>query len=142
VQNCLESLEHRRKYNIPRTVFSDRADINSKRFLGIYKDEKQTRGKQNSMLRVVWQFCKTRVIFSTVFYSISIFFELLAPVVFLTLTLDILEEEILKVNGTKLINVNETSNEVTFLIQFFQINKNNLNFPDSSNRPYKNVQTL
>jgi hypothetical protein len=123
-------------------VFSDRADLNSKRFLGIYKDEKQTRGiMKGSMLRVAWQFCKTRVIFSTVFYSISIFFELLAPVLFLTLTLDILEEESLKVNGT-LINVNETSNEVTFLIQFFQVNKNNLNVPDSSNGPYKNVQTL
>lgn len=121
VVNCLESLEHRKKYKIPRTVLSDRADINGKRFIGIYKDEKQTRGKKNgSMLRVAWHFCKTRIIFASIFYAFSTFFALLGPVLFLTLTLDLLEGENLNSNGT-LINQNMTSNEVRIRLGVLQL---------------------
>lgn len=111
VASCLESLEHRKRYKIPKTALSDRADINGKRFLGIYKDEKQTRGKKKgSMLRVVWNFCRTRIIFASLFHTLSTIFGLLGPVLFLTLTLDLLEgESFAKINefNTTASNLNE-----------------------------------
>jgi hypothetical protein len=84
----------RKKYElnvIP--TYNDRADVNGKRLLGIYKDEKQTRGNHGSMMKVAWNFCKTRVIIASIFYTLSTLSALCAPVIFLKMTLDELEKE-------------------------------------------------
>lgn len=94
----IEKNHGRKKYEM--TVippYNDRADVNGKRLLGIYKDEKQTRGSRHgSMMKVAWNFCKTRVIIASLFYTLSTLSALCAPVIFLKLTLDSLE------NGTVL----------------------------------------
>lgn len=81
-------------------TYSDRADDNGKRLLAIYKDEKQTRGKHGSMMKVAWNFCKTRVIIASIFYTLSTLSALCAPVIFLKLTLDTLEKEIEPIEPT------------------------------------------
>lgn len=96
-----DSLQNRKKYEIPVIPsFSDRADINGKRLLGIYKDEKQSRGKHGSMMRVAWKFCRTRIIISSFFYMLSILSALVAPVIFLRMTLENLEKEAMTANNT------------------------------------------
>jgi len=67
--------------------------VNGKRLLGIYKDEKQSHGKHGSMFKVAWNFCKTRIIISSIFYTLSTLSALSAPVFFLKLTLDQLDAE-------------------------------------------------
>lgn len=84
---------------------SDRADDNGKRLLAIYKDEKQTRGKHGSMMKVAWNFCKTRVIIASIFYTLSVLAALCAPVIFLKLTLEVLETE----NGIQSLTANSTN---------------------------------
>lgn len=90
----MDTISNRKKYELSvMPTFSDRADENGKRLLGIYKDEKQTKGKHGSMLKVAWNFCKTRVIIASIFYTLSTLSALSAPVFFLKLTLDTLETE-------------------------------------------------
>lgn len=90
----MEPLENRRKYNLDfLPPFNDRADVNGKRLLGIYKDEKQTRGRHGSMMKVAWIFCRTRVIIASIFYTLSTLSALCAPVIFLRMTLDDIERE-------------------------------------------------
>lgn len=90
----MESSHSRKKYELSVVpTYSDRADINGKRLLGIYKDEIQSRGKDISMMKVAWNFCKTRVIIASIFYTLSTLSALSAPVIFLKLTLDSLEDE-------------------------------------------------
>ncbi|KAG5671790.1 hypothetical protein PVAND_001966 [Polypedilum vanderplanki] len=90
----MDSAENRKKYELDVTLpFSDRADVNGKRLLGIYKDEKQSHGRHGSMMKVVWNFCKTRVIVASIFYTLSVLSSLCGPVIFLKMTLDTLENE-------------------------------------------------
>lgn len=90
----MDSAENRKKYELNITLpYNDRADVNSKRLLGIYKDEKQSHGKHGSMMKVVWNFCKTRVIVASIFYTLSILCALSAVVIFLKMTLDELEND-------------------------------------------------
>lgn len=92
--NAMDSDHARRKLDLTVVpTFSDRADVNGKRFLGIFKDEKQSNGKHSSMMKVVWNFCKTRVIIASIFYIISTLLALICPVIFLKMTLDSLENE-------------------------------------------------
>lgn len=110
----MESSQNRKKYDLTVTpTYNDRADVNGKRLLGIYKDEKQTRGKHGSMMKVAWNFCKTRVIIASIFYTLSTLLALCAPVIFLQLCLNSLENEALlrdTVNGTETTALNSTSN--------------------------------
>lgn len=95
-----DSLQNRKKYEIPVIPsFSDRADINGKRLLGIYRDEKQSKGKHGSMMRVAWKFCRTRIVISSFFYMLSILSALVAPVIFLRMTLETLEKEAILANN-------------------------------------------
>lgn len=90
----MDSVENRKKYEMDFTLpFNDRADVNGKRLLGIYKDEKQSHGRHGSMMKVVWNFCKTRVIVASIFYTLSVFSSICAPVIFLKMTLDAIESE-------------------------------------------------
>lgn len=90
----MDSAENRKKYELDFTMpYNDSADVNGKRFLGIYKDEKQSHGRHGSMMKVVWNFCRTRVIVSSIFYTLSVLCALTAPVIFLKMTLDSLESE-------------------------------------------------
>lgn len=92
--NAIESDQSRRKLELTVVpTYNDRADVNGKRFLGIFKDEKQSKGKHSSMMKVAWNFCRTRVIIASVFYTISTLLALICPVIFLKLTLDTLENE-------------------------------------------------
>lgn len=92
--NTMDSDHARRKLDLTVVpTFNDRADVNGKRFLGIFKDEKQSNGKHSSMMKVVWNFCKTRVIIASIFYTLSTLFALICPVIFLKMTLDSLENE-------------------------------------------------
>lgn len=102
ITSSMDTIESHRKYQIPRTTFQDSANVNSKRFLGIYKDEKQSRGRRNgSMLRVAWKFCRTRIIFASLFHTLSTLFGLCGSLIFLTLTLTSLQNESnLKANQT------------------------------------------
>lgn len=78
-------------YDLPH---NDRATVNGKRLLEIYKDEKQSRGtKKVSMFKIVWKFCRTRVIVASIFWTISIILYLLSPVIFLQMTLEALDSE-------------------------------------------------
>lgn len=78
-------------FDLPHT---DRATVNGKRLLEIYKDEKQSRGTKNvSMLKIAWKFCKTRVIVASIFWTMSIVLYLLSPVIFLKMTLEALDIE-------------------------------------------------
>lgn len=82
---------NRISYDLPHT---DRATVNGKRLLEIYKDEKQSRGtKDVSMLKIAWKFCKTRVIVASIFWTMSIILYLLSPVIFLKMTLEALDYE-------------------------------------------------
>lgn len=90
----MDSAENRKKYELDITLpYNDSADVNGKRLLGIYKDEKQSHGRHGSMMKVVWNFCKTRVIVASLFYTLSVLCALSAPVIFLKMTLDALELE-------------------------------------------------
>jgi hypothetical protein len=90
----MDSDQSRRKLDLTVVpTFNDRADVNGKRFLGIFKDEKQSNGKHSSMLKVAWNFCKTRVIIASIFYTVSTLLALICPVIFLKMTLDTLENE-------------------------------------------------
>ena len=90
----MESSQSRKKYELAVVPpYNDRADINGKRLLGIYKDEKQARGQHGSMMKVAWNFCKTRVIIASIFYMLSTLSALCGPVIFLKYTLDTLEKE-------------------------------------------------
>lgn len=90
----VDSSQHRKKYEMSVIPpYNDRADVNGKRLLGIFKDEKQTRGTNGSMMKVAWNFCKTRVIIASVFYTLSTLLSLCAPVIFLRLTLNLLRQE-------------------------------------------------
>lgn len=74
--------------------YSDRANVNGKRLLEIYKDEKQSRGTKNvSMFKIAWKFCKSRVIVASIFWTLSIVLSLLSPVIFLKSTLEALDVE-------------------------------------------------
>lgn len=96
-----EGGENMKKTEVPvRTPLSDSADVNGKRLLSIYKDEKQTHGKHGSMMKVIWNFCKTRVIVASFFWTLSTIFSLVAPVVFLKMTLDVLKAESMSKNDT------------------------------------------
>lgn len=119
-----DSLQNRKKYEIPVIPsFGDRADINGKRLLGIYKDEKQSRGKHGSMMRVAWKFCRTRVVISSFFYMLSILSALVAPVIFLRMTLETLEKETILTNNTTDTDssqeLNSRTNESIFKIMEF-----------------------
>lgn len=106
----MDASQNRKKFEVIPT-YNDRADVNGKRLLGIYKDEKQTRGKHGSMMKVAWNFCKTRVIIASLFYTLSTLFALCAPVIFLNLALNTLESErsgLLTINGTNPIQLNTT----------------------------------
>lgn len=105
----IESSPNRKKYELPVIpTYNDRADVNGKRLLGIYKDEKQTRGKHGSMMKVAWNFCKTRVMIASIFYTLSTLSALCAPVIFLKLTLDSLEN-----STTSTLALNSTATNVT-----------------------------
>lgn len=66
---------------LPKSTYSDSCEVNGKRLLGIYKDQEQTRGqKRASLFMTCNKFCRTRIIFATLIYMISIFLELFAPV--------------------------------------------------------------
>lgn len=115
----------RKKYDL--TVippYNDRADVNGKRLLGIYKDEKQTRGtRHGSMMKVVWNFCKTRVIVASLFYTLSTLSALCAPVIFLKLALDSIE------NGTvPQLVINGTSSAPNSTFTMFNVYKFDLSF--------------
>lgn len=88
-----KNTEYRPSVEFPHFNACDSADVNGKRLLGIYKDEKQSHGKHGSMMKIIWNFCKTRVLVASFFWTLSTIFSLLAPVVFLKLTLDVLEVE-------------------------------------------------
>lgn len=116
----------RKKYEMTAIPpYNDRADVNGKRLLGIYKDEKQTKGtRHGSMMKVAWNFCKTRVIIASLFYTLSTLLALCAPVVFLKMTLDSLENgKVLQpaVNGT-----NQTLSNTS--IAMFNVYKFNISF--------------
>ncbi|XP_070489977.1 ATP-binding cassette sub-family C member 12-like isoform X2 [Chironomus tepperi] len=98
----MDSAENRKKYELDITLpYNDSADVNGKRLLGIYKDEKQSHGRHGSMMKVVWNFCKTRVIIASLFYTLSVLCALSAPVIFLKMTLDALDgESLITSNGT------------------------------------------
>lgn len=103
-------------------TYNDRADVNGKRLLGIYKDEKQTKGSRHgSMMKVAWNFSKTRVIIASIFYTLSTLFALCAPVVFLKLTLDSLENA----SGQQS-PLNETTTNATAAM--FNVYKFNISF--------------
>lgn len=110
----------RKKYDmtvIP--TYNDSADVNGKRLLGIYKDEKQTRGRHGSMLKVAWNFCKTRVIVASIFYTLSTLSALCAPVVFLKMTLNSLENRTASqsfTNGT----MSNASNTPNAMFNFYK----------------------
>lgn len=105
----IEASPNRKKYELPVIpTYNDRADVNGKRLLGIYKDEKQTKGKHGSMMRVAWKFCKTRVMIASIFYTLSTLSALCAPVIFLKLSLDSLE------SSTPQTTQNATASDVLF----------------------------
>lgn len=109
----MEPVENRRKYNLSfQPPFNDRADVNGKRLLGIYKDEKQTRGRHGSMMKVAWIFCRTRVIIASIFYTLSTLSALCAPVIFLKKTLGDIEKENLNRSELELISANSTVTEM------------------------------
>ena len=63
---------------LPKGTYRDGCEINSKRLLGIYKDEITTKGEQAvSLLRVVWKFCSTRILVASVFHILTTLFGLL-----------------------------------------------------------------
>lgn len=131
----MDTVSNRKKYDLNLVpTYNDRADINGKRLLGIYKDEKQTKGKHGSMMKVAWNFCKTRVIIASIFYTLSTLSALCAPVIFLKMTLNSLEKESI---GNPISSSNETgklvdpmthltANETIFDI--FKIVRFNFNF--------------
>lgn len=109
--------ENMKKSEVPVTFpISDSADVNGKRLLSIYKDEKQTHGKHGSMMKIIWNFCKTRVIVASFFWTLSTIFSLLAPAVFLKMNLDVLKAESESKNSTL---TNNTENQI-FLFKLFQ----------------------
>lgn len=121
----IESSPNRKKYELPVIpTYNDRADVNGKRLLGIYKDEKQTRGKHGSMMKVAWNFCKTRVMIASIFYTLSTLSALFAPVVFLKLTLDSLENSTLPTTSN--MEFNSTASNVT--INMFKVLKFDFSF--------------
>lgn len=112
--------DNTKKSEVPVTVpFSDSADVNGKRLLSIYKDEKQTHGKLGSMMKIIWNFCKTRVIVASFFWTLSTIFALLAPVVFLKMTLDVLKAESRSRYET-ISNRTEFNESQIILFKFFQ----------------------
>uniref|UniRef100_A0A336MBC3 CSON012647 protein n=1 Tax=Culicoides sonorensis TaxID=179676 RepID=A0A336MBC3_CULSO len=75
--------------SIPDASKFDGAEINAKRFLGKFKDNVQKCGTSKlSMMKVVFQFCCTRLIFATIFHIFAVMFEILAPTLFLKLFFD------------------------------------------------------
>lgn len=109
----VEPVENRKKYNFDFVPpFNDRADVNGKRLLGIYKDEKQTRGRHGSMMKVAWIFCRTRVIIASIFYTLSTLSALCAPVIFLKMTLDDIEKENVARSELELTSANSTVTEM------------------------------
>lgn len=99
-------------YDLP---FSDRASVNGKRLLEIYKDEKQSRGTKNvSMMKIAWNFCRSRVIVASIFWTLSIVLYLLAPVIFLKMTLEALDSE--KFGNVTLGSENEPGGETMTLL--------------------------
>lgn len=125
----MESASNRKKYDLKlMPTYNDRANMNGKRLLGIYKDEKQSRGKHGSMMKVAWNFCKTRVIIASIFYMLSTLSALCAPVIFLKLTLNSLESESPSKNISshemERLTANETISDLFKIIRFdfsFQI---------------------
>lgn len=101
-------------------TYNDRADVNGKRLLGIYKDEKQTKGKHGSMMKIAWNFCKTRVIIASIFYTLSTLFAICAPVIFLNFALNTLENE----EAPIVLNVTQsvTSNSTVEMFKVLQFN--------------------
>jgi hypothetical protein len=110
----MESVQNRRRVELTFVPpFNDRADVNGKRLLGIYKDEKQTRGtRHGSMMKVAWIFCRTRVIIASIFYTLSTLSALCAPVIFLKMTLDEIERENLERSELELTTTNTTVTEM------------------------------
>jgi hypothetical protein len=105
----MESVQNRRRCELTfEPPYNDRADVNGKRLLGIYKDEKQTRGRHGSMMKVAWIFCRTRVIIASIFYTLSTLSALCAPVIFLKMTLDEIERENLERSELDETSTNET----------------------------------
>lgn len=99
--------------------------MNGKRLLGIYKDEKQSHGKHGSMLKIIWNFSKTRVLVASFFWTLSTIFSLLAPVLFLKMTLDLLDAEgnhsnNLLINATNVTDGSEIHEKEIFLFKLFQ----------------------
>lgn len=87
----MDTSVNRSKYELNVSpTYNDRADVNGKRLLGIYKDEKQSKGNHGSMMKIAWNFCKTRVIIASIFYTLSVLSALCAPVIFLKMALDVL----------------------------------------------------
>jgi ABC-type multidrug transport system fused ATPase/permease subunit len=123
----LDASESRKKYEMSVVFpFNDSADVTGKRLLSIYKDEKQSHGKHGSMMKIIWNFCKTRVIVASVFYTLSVLFSLLAPVIFLKLTLDELDSEAAAESDKNIPKGNETveyQREI-YLFKFFQFELN------------------
>jgi hypothetical protein len=110
----MESVENRKKYELDITLpYNDSADVNGKRLLGIYKDEKQSHGRHGSMMKVVWKFCRTRVIVASIFYTISVLFALCAPVIFLKLTMDTLKNETITTDVTLSMNESYANDNFT-----------------------------
>lgn len=110
----MDNVENRKKYELDVTLpYNDGADVNGKRLLGIYKDEKQSHGRHGSMMKVVWKFCRTRVIVASIFYTLSVLCALTAPVIFLKMTLDTLETEgMLRTNGSSSNGISKNSTAV------------------------------
>lgn len=122
------SVRKKHELNVMPT-FNDRADVNGKRLLGIYKDEKQSKGNHGSMMKVAWNFCRTRVMIASIFYTLSTLSALCAPVIFLKMTLDSLQLEAptnqtIQDNNAKLVDnrtestVNHTISDIFKIIDF------------------------
>ncbi|GAB0096528.1 multidrug resistance-associated protein 9 [Sergentomyia squamirostris] len=66
----------------------DGVEVNGRRMRGKYREELKVRGKnRGSMFRVALKFCRTRIIFSSIFYFLAIFMGFLGPILFLNLSL-------------------------------------------------------
>lgn len=62
------------------------------RLLGLYKYEEQSKGRiSSSMLRVAWQFCRTRVIIACLLQTLSHLFAVLFLSLFLGMIMDAID---------------------------------------------------
>lgn len=94
----------------PKAPSMDSVEINGRRMKGKYREELQVHGQlKGSMFRVALKFCRTRLIFSTIFHFLAILVSFLGPILFLNLTLHSMRNEFEVENNRTLEEMSKSS---------------------------------